>query len=276
MKSMKDESFLSYIQKIKKVPLLSFEEELELSKRIQKGDMAARQKLIEANLRLVVKIARNYSSREIAFMDLIQEGNMGLIRAVEKYDHKKELRFSTYAAWWIRQAISRHLADKKRLIRLPYRKEEMLGKIKKANSTLEQRFMRKPDTKEIAEEIGASKKDVELIQNNSYDTLSFDAAGENESPCALDFIGDTSYCPERELFRKSSRDAAMKMLGVLKDREKNVIIYRYQLRGGKAHTLKNISDKMGLSAEAVRQIEFRALRKLRFHAEEWRECILAM
>ena len=272
-----DEMYMAYINQIKKIPLLTFNEELELSRRIQKGDSRARQKLIEANLRLVVRIARSYTSRDISFMDLIQEGNIGLIRAVEKFDYQRELRFSTYAAWWIRQSISRYLTDKKRFIRLPHRKEEMLGNIKKASVTLRQLHMRKPNTEEIAAEIGAAKDEVEDILRISHDTLSLDCTGENDEAAGImDFLGDNSYCPERTFFRISSREAAMNMLENLKDREKYVIIFRYQLRGGKRYTLKNISDKMGLSTEAVRQIEFRALRKLRRHANDLQEHIAAM
>ena len=272
-----DDMFMAYINQIKKVSLLTFDEELELSRRIQKGDSRARERLIEANLRLVVRIARSYSSREISFMDLIQEGNIGLIRAVEKYDYRRELRFSTYAAWWIRQSISRYLSDRKRLIRLPHRKEEMLGNIKKAHNTLRQLYMRKPNTEEIAAEIGAARDEVEDILKISHDTLSLDCTGENDDAAGImDFLGDNSYCPERTFFRTNYREAAMNMLDNLKDREKYVIIFRYQLKGGKRYTLKNISDKMGLSTEAVRQIEFRALRKLRHHANDLQEYIAAM
>ena len=275
--SGQDEIFMSYINQIKKIALLTFDEELELSRRIQRGDSRARQKLIEANLRLVVRIARSYSSREISFMDLIQEGNMGLIRAAEKYDFRRELRFSTYAAWWIRQAISRYLSDRKRLIRLPHRKEEMLGNIKKASNTLHQLNMRKPSNEEIAAEIGVSRDEVDNILNISHDALSLEHTGDNdEASGIMDFLGDRSYCPERAFFRNSSREAALEMLENLKERERYVIICRYQLRGGRRYTLKNISDRMGLSTEAVRQIEFRALRKLRCHASDLQEYIAAM
>ena len=275
-----DDLFLAYINQIKKIPLLTFEEELELSRRIQDGDSAARKKLIEANLRLVVKIAKNYFSRDFSFMDLIQEGNMGLMRAVEKYDYRRENRFSTYAACWIRQAISRYLSDKRRHIRLPHRKEEMFGKIQHATNTLHQLYMRKPNTEEIAAEIGVSANEVKAVLNHSYDTLSLDnTAGNNENGAVIEYFGDNSYSPERSFLRKNSRKAALDMLKNLKDRERNVIIFRYQLNGGRSYTLKNISDKTGLSTEAVRQIEFRALRKLRNNAgelHEFREYIEAM
>ena len=278
--SGQDDLFLAYINQIKKIPLLTFEEELELSRRIQAGDRAAREKLINANLRLVVKIAKNYYSRDFSFMDLIQEGNMGLMRAVEKYDYRKENRFSTYAACWIRQAISRYLSDKRRLIRLPHRKEEMFGKIQHAASTLHQLNMRKPNTEEIAKEIGVTVNEVKSVLNHSYDTLSLDnKTGNNENGAVIEYLGDYSYSPERSFLRKNSRKAALDMLKNLKDRERNVIIFRYQLNGGRSYTLKNISEKTGLSTEAVRQIEFRALRKLRSHAEElneYREYIEAM
>jgi len=278
--SRQDDLFIAYINQIKKIPLLSFEEELELSRRIEKKDAAAKRKLTEANLRLVVKIARSYISKDIAFMDLIQEGNIGLMRAVEKYDYRKELRFSTYAACWIRQSISRYLSNRKRHIRLPHRKEEMFGKIQHADSSLQQQYMRKPKTEEIAAVIGSTKAEVESILSFSYDTLSLDnSTGKEDSTGAIEFLGSSTYCPEKALFRKNSERAALDMLRHLKKRERNVLIYRFQLKGGKRYTLKNLSDKTGLSTEAIRQIEFRALRKLRNHADElreYRECIEAM
>ena len=277
--SKQDDLFIAYINQIKKIPLLSFEEELELSRRIEKKDAAAKKKLTEANLRLVVKIARNYISKDFSLMDLIQEGNIGLMRAVEKYDYRKELRFSTYAACWIRQSISRYLSNRRRHIRLPHRKEEMYGKIQHVNNSLHQQYMRKPKAEEIAAVIGTSKTEVESILSYSYDTLSLDnSTGSNDSAGVIEFLGSSSYCPERALFRKNSERAALDMLNHLKKRERNVLIYRFQLKGGKRYTLKNISDKTGLSTEAIRQIEFRALRKLRNHADElreYRECIEA-
>ena len=277
-KNAKDDViYQSYVDHIKKIPLLTFEEELELSGRIQNGDSSARVRLIEANLRLVVKLARVYFSRDVCFMDIIQEGNMGLMKAVEKYDYKRGVRFCSYAVWWIRQYISRYLSNKKRTVRLPFRKEEMLNRIHRAYYSLRQLHMRNPKIDEIAAETGISKKEIAYILNFSHDTISLDTSGSDEQAVGImNFLEDHTYCPEKAMFKKNSREAALGMLNVLKDREKNVLIYRYQLKEGHPYTLKNIGDEMGLSTEAVRQIEFRALRKLRNHAEELRESIEAM
>ena len=255
-----DDSYLVYIDNIKKIPLLTFEEELDLSRKIQNGSAAARNKLIEANLRLVVKIARESFSGDISLQDLIQEGNIGLIHAAEKYDHHKHVKFSTYAVWWIRMAISRYLSYKRRAIRLPQRKEEMLHRIQKAHYSLSQLYMRRPKIEEIAEEIGVSKVDVEFILNFSRDTVSMESEGDGDE-------SDLTYSPEQTLIKKGSREAALNLLGLLKERERNILIYRYQLNGRGRYTLKNIGDKMGISAEAIRQIEFKAIQKLRSHTE---------
>jgi RNA polymerase primary sigma factor len=261
----------AYFDQIKAISLLSFEEELDLSRRIQKGDEAARRRLIEANLRLVVKIARAYIIPDVSFMDIIQEGNMGLMHAADKYDHVKNVRFSTYASWWIRQYISRYLSNKRRAIRLPHRKEEIFRKIQRAYHTLSQILMRKPKISEIAEEIGIPLDDVEFIINITHGFISLEMeTGGEESASVMDLHEDYTYSPERALMRKSSKAAAIRALDRLKDREKRILMYRYQLNGSETHTLKKIGDKMGLSPETVRQIEIRALQKMRTHAEELR------
>jgi len=263
-----DECLFAYIDQIRKIPLLTFEEEQELSRCIQNGDEAARHRLIEANLRLVIKIAKGYPNSGISMMDLIQEGNMGLMRAVEKYDGLKQIRFSTYAQWWIRQAIIRYLSDKKRTIRLPHRKEEVLRKIQHAYHNLSQKNNRQPKLREIAAEIGVPLGDVEFLFNMSHDVISLENENEdNDSVSLIELLEDHTYSPERMLILKSSREDTFKALNMLKDREKNVLISRYKLDGGKHNTLKNISRKMGLSPETVRQIEIRALKKLRRNAE---------
>ena len=191
-----DENLIAYIDQIRKVPLLTFEEELELSRCIQNGNEAARCALIEANLRLVVKLAKRYVASNNSLMDLIQEGNMGLIRAVEKYDHNKQVRFSTYAAWWIRQAITRYLTDKRRTIRLPHRKEEVLRKIQKAYHSLSQLYKRQPKFAEIAAEIGIPAEDVEFILSLSSEILPLDTGwGNNEIAVVIDHLADHTYCP---------------------------------------------------------------------------------
>jgi len=271
-KNLKDsDSLLAYVSQIRNIPLLTFAEELELSKCIQNGDEAARNRLIEANLRLVVKIAKAYNNKGVPFMDLIQEGNMGLIRAVEKYDHARQVRFSTYATWWIRQAITRYLTDRKRTIRLPHRKEEILRKVNQAYNVLTQRNKRPPKFIEIADEIGVPVKDVEFILSLSNDIIPLESEwGSNENFFMIEHLADHTYNPEPVLMKKSSREETFRILNQLKDQEKNVLIYRYELDGGKRRTLKNISTKLGLSTETVRQIELRALQKLRDNAKDLR------
>jgi RNA polymerase primary sigma factor len=269
-KNLKDNDvLLTYVCQIRNIPLLSFAEELELSRCIQNGDEAARKSLIEANLRLVVKIAKAYNNKGVSLMDLIQEGNMGLIRAVEKYDHAKQVRFSTYATWWIRQAITRYLTDRKRTIRLPHRKEEILRKANQAYNVLTQQNKRVPKFSEIADEIGVPVKDVEFVLSMSNDTIPLETEWiANENFFMIEHLADHTYNPEPLLMKKSSREETFRILNQLKDQEKNVLIYRYELNGGKKHTLKNISTKLGLSTETIRQIELRALQKLRDNAKD--------
>ncbi|MDR2394098.1 MAG: RNA polymerase sigma factor RpoD/SigA [Treponema sp.] len=269
-----DEGLQVYFKQIKRIPLLTFEEELALSKRIQAGDAAARQKLVEANLRLVVKVVKTYLTLDVPFMDLVQEGNLGLIHAAEKYSHEKNVRFSTYANWWIRQFISRFLADKRRIIRLPYRKEATFRKIRKAYHCLSQSLMQQPNTNAIAAEIGMSVEDVEFIIAMTNSLVSLDTEGDEASPAVLDIHEDYTYNPEREFFQKSMREDTLQMLlNRLKDQEKRILIYRYQLKGNKKYSLRKIGDKMGISAETVRQIELKALKTIRVHAEEFRDSL---
>ena len=271
-----DDSLYAYYEHLKNISLLTFEEEKELSKRIQNGDDTARRRLIEANLRLVVKIARGYLVAGVSIMDLIQEGNMGLMRSAEKYDHAKEVRFSTYASWWIRQSISRFLTDKRRTIRLPHRKEEVLRRIKDSYYSLSQIYMRKPRLEEIAFDIGVPTADVEFLLSLNNDYLTFEPDLGSGEFSAVEFHEDYTYSPERALIKKSSREATLRVLDNLKDKEKRILIYRYQLNGEQQSTLKYISRKLGLSLETVRQIELRALQKLRGHAEDLRTCIAAI
>jgi RNA polymerase primary sigma factor len=269
-----DKSVQNYYNQIKRTPLLSFEEELYLSGQIQQGDEGARKRLIEANLRLVVKIAQAYKTADVPFMDIVQEGNLALIHAAEKYDYRKQVRFSTYAAWWIRQFIARFLAAKRRTIRLPLRKEQLLRRAQRAYHTLCQRLMRKPSSKEIAADIGISEGEIDSLFRMSNALVSLDLrAGNDESITLADLQEDYTYSPERTLMKKSSRAAAIRFMDRLKEREKRILMYRYPFNGGEAHTLKNIGDKMGLSAETVRQIEIRALKKMRASAEELKQCL---
>jgi RNA polymerase primary sigma factor len=269
-----DKDLQNYYNEIKKIPLLSFEEELELSRQIQQGSEAARKHLIEANLRLVIKIAQAYKTTDVPFMDIVQEGNLALIHAAEKYDHRKRVRFSTYASWWIRQFISRFLSARRRAIRLPLRKEQLLRRAQRSYHTLSQRLTRKPSSKEIAADIGASETEIDSLFWMSNVPVSLDVkTGNDETVTLADLQEDYTYSPERNLMKKSSRAAAIHFMGSLKDREKRILMYRYRFNGGEVHTLKTIGDKMGLSAETVRQIEIRALEKMRASADEIRQCL---
>jgi RNA polymerase primary sigma factor len=266
-----DNSLLrSYFKQIKAIPLLSFEEELELSKRIHAGNEKARTKLIEANLRLVVKIAHSYATAEATLMDIIQEGNLGLIHAAEKYDHSKNARFSTYASWWIKQAIRRYFTNKRRAIRLPDRKEELLTKIKAASQILSQEFMRQPTLDEIAMKLALPREQIEIVLNMTSEIVSLDSdSGNTENATPIEMCEDYTYNPEREFVRKTAKQDALHILDNLKENERLIVMYRFRLAAKAPHTLKGISDKMGVSPETVRQIEIRALRSLRTHAEEF-------
>ncbi|MDR0410358.1 MAG: RNA polymerase sigma factor RpoD/SigA [Treponema sp.] len=269
---MKNNTMLQvYYSQIKTIPLLSFDEELELSKRIAQGDDTARKRLVEANLRLVLKIARSYTACEVGLMDVIQEGNIGLMRAADKYDYKKNVRFSTYANWWIRQAIIRYFASSQRLIRLPLKKEELLKTIKSVSQQLNQKLMREPRPEEIAKELDISVHDVKLLLNITSDFASLEIEDSEESTSILNIQEDYTYNPEMEFIRKSSKEDIRHFLSILKENERRVIMERYQFNGNEIRTLKHISVKMGLSTEAVRQIEKRAIKRLQIQAEKFDE-----
>jgi len=268
-----EDALRSYFDQIKATTLLSFEEELELSRRIKKGDELARQKLIESNLRLVVKIAKAFVTVDVPLLDLIQEGNLGLIRAAQKYDYAKNVRFSTYANWWIKQAITRALANKRRAIRLPHRKEEALKKIQKAYNTLSQLYMRRPSTEEIAKEVGISAAETEHILNLANGIVSLDAETGEDSGPLIDLCEDYTYSPDREVIREAVRAETLSFLERLMERERRILMYRFQFYGGERYTLKRIGDEMGISPETVRQIEIRALKKLKTEAAELKDYI---
>ena len=258
----------SYFNQIKKVRLLTFEDEQELSKRIQAGDLEARSKLVEANLKLVVKIAKSFKSKDMPLLDLIQEGNLGLMKAADKFDYRKNVRFSTYASWWIKQAIARALSNKRRAIRIPHRKEEKLRKIDKAINSLSQTYMRKPQVLEIAHEAGMEKKEVMKMLTLTTNIVSLDGDGTNELGTLQDVLEDYSYDPNKELMHKSLKEETLRCLNTLRKKEKEIILYRYSFLGEEKYTLKKIGDKMGISPETVRQIELRALTKLKEVAED--------
>jgi RNA polymerase primary sigma factor len=269
----REDALRAYFAQIKRSKLLTFEEELALSRRVLSGDDSARQTLIEANLRLVVRIAKKYMTRDVSLLDLIQEGNLGLIKAASKYDFKKNVRFSTYASWWIKQAIVRALSNKRRTIRLPHRKEEKLRKINKAYNSLSQDLKRTPNIEEIARELGLKKREVETIVQLSNAVVSLDGPTQEDAGTLQDVIEDNSYVPERELLRENLRERTLKFLETLLEKEKQILLYRFAFYGGKKYTLKKIGDEMGISPETVRQIEIRALRKLKENAEELREFV---
>jgi RNA polymerase primary sigma factor len=267
----KEDTLRAYFDQIKKARLLTFEEELALSRRIRRGDEAARQQLITANLRLVVRIAKKYMTPDVSLLDLIQEGNLGLIKAAAKYDYRKQVRFSTYASWWIKQAIVRALSNKRRVIRLPHRKEEKLRRINKAYNTLSQQLKRTPSSQEIAAELGIRKQEVDTIVGLSNAVVSLDGPTPEQNGTLQDLVMDTNYVPDQQILRDSLREKTLAFLETLLEKEKQILLYRFAFYGGRKYTLKMIGDELGISPETVRQIEIRALRKLRECASELRE-----
>ncbi len=274
-KQYHNDTLQAYFDQIKRTPLLSFEEEVDLSKRIQSGDEEAKRHLIEANLRLVVKIAKGFLTTDVALLDLVQEGNLGLIRAAAKYDHRKNVRFSTYASWWIKQAISRAMSNKRRPIRLPHRKENALRKIQQAQGSLSQSLMREPTFDEVGSEVGLDSDEVERIAGLAGTMVSLDSEiNDEDSGTFHDVFEDYSYSPDEVLMKDSVREETLRFLERLKERERQILLYRFAFNGGKKHTLKSISDEMGISPETVRQIEIRALKRLRQEADVLREYVM--
>ena len=264
----------TYFRQVKEFRLLTFEEELDLSKKIKKGNTDALHKLVNSNLRLVIKIAGMFNVPDIPILDIIQEGNMGLIHAARKFDYRKNVRFCTYASWWIKQYIGRFISNKRRIVRLPLRKEEALRKIQRTYHVLCQTLMHQPGNSDIAKELGISVQDVDSIVNATMSSMPFEQYfREDESVTAVDIHEDYTYCPERSLMKKVSRDGTMRVLNKLKDNERRILSYRYQLNGCERYTLREIGDKLDISPESVRQIEIRALKKIRNHANELRECM---
>ena len=274
MTKVDDKMLETYFRQIKPFPLLTFEEEIELSKEIQKGNSEALHKLVNSNLRLVVRIAGLTKKNDIPILDIIQEGNLGLIHAAEKYDYKKNVRFCTYANWWIKQYISRFISNKYRIVRLPMRKEETLRKIQYTYHVLCQTLMHQPGNSEIAKKLGIPLQDVNKIINMASISMPVEQNTYYEDGGdAMDNHEDYTYNPEQHLLKQFSKDNTMRILGRLKDREKRVLSYRYQLNGCERCTLREIGDKFDISPETVRQIEKRALKKIRSYANELKEGI---
>jgi RNA polymerase primary sigma factor len=264
----------AYYAQIRSTRLLTAEEEHALSRRIQAGDNDAKTELIECNLRLVVKIAKAYAGPDVSLLDLIQDGNLGLLKAAGRFDYRKGVRFSTYAAWWIKQAITRALANRRRSIRLPHRKEDALKRIQRAYNYLSQRLMRVPSVDEIAEEVLMTSEDVSEIMRISISPVSLDSEINDDNNTIMDLFEDNSYAPDGIVLEDTLKEETRASLANLTPREREVLHYRYALDGGDRHTLKRISEEMGISPETVRQIEMRAIKKLRAEAEHLRELMV--
>ncbi len=254
-----------YLKEIGKVPLLSAEDEIELAKRMEEGDEAAKKKLAEANLRLVVSIAKRYVGRGMLFLDLIQEGNLGLIKAVEKFDYRKGYKFSTYATWWIRQAITRAIADQARTIRIPVHMVETINKLIRVSRQLLQELGREPVPEEIAEEMEISVERVREILKISQEPVSLETPiGEEEDSHLGDFIQDENVpVPAEAAAFTLLKEQLVDVLGTLTDREQKVLRLRFGLDDGRARTLEEVGKEFNVTRERIRQIEAKALRKLR-------------
>ena len=254
-----------YLKEIGKVPLLSAEEEVELARRMELGDQEAKNKLAEANLRLVVSIAKRYVGRGMLFLDLIQEGNLGLIKAVEKFDYRKGYKFSTYATWWIRQAITRAIADQARTIRIPVHMVETINKLNRVEKQLLQEIGRVPTPEEIAAEMNIPVEKVREIQKISVEPVSLETPiGEEEDSHLGDFIQDDQVpVPADAAAFELLKEQLNEVLDTLTEREQKVLRLRFGLDDGKARTLEEVGRKFNVTRERIRQIEAKALRKLR-------------
>ena len=253
-----------YFQEIARIPLLTAAEETALGRRVQAGDEAAKQRMVEANLRLVVQIARRYRNRGLALPDLIEEGNIGLLRAVEKFDPERGTRFSTYATWWIRQAVTRALANQARTIRLPVHVEMLLGRYSREHKRLTQELKRTPTGEEMAKALGTSEDQVAELEELRLQPLSIDTPETPERPRLSDMIPDASADPAAiltRLFRE--RADLVAVFDDLAPNERTVLRHRFGLEGNEPETLEAIGKRMGYSRERIRQIEASGLRKLR-------------
>ena len=260
-----DDPVRMYLREIGKIPLLTYEEELDLAQKVLEGDEEAKKKLSESNLRLVVSIAKKYVGRGMLFLDLIQEGNMGLIKAVEKFDYKKGYKFSTYATWWIRQAITRAIADQARTIRIPVHMVETINKLIRTSRLLLQRLGREPSPEEIAEELEMPVEKVMEIQKIAQDPVSLETPiGEEDDSHLGDFIqDDDSPAPQDAAAYTMLKEQLEEVMGTLTPREAKVLKLRFGLEDGKARTLEEVGKEFDVTRERIRQIEAKALRKLR-------------
>ena len=260
-----DDPVKMYLKDIGRVPLLSADDEIELARKMQEGDEEAKKKLSEANLRLVVSIAKRYVGRGMLFLDLIQEGNLGLMKAVEKFDYQKGFKFSTYATWWIRQAITRAIADQARTIRIPVHMVETINKLTRVSRILLQKYGRDPTAAEIAKEMGISEERVREIQKIAQDPVSLETPiGEEEDSHLGDFIEDeTTVTPSDSVSTTMLKETLLGVLNSLTPREEKVLRLRYGVDDGRPRTLEEVGREFNVTRERIRQIEAKALRKLR-------------
>ena len=260
-----DDPVRLYLKEIGKIPLLTAEQEMEYSKKMMEGDESARKKLSEANLRLVVSIAKKYVGRGMLFLDLIQEGNLGLIKAVEKFDYRKGYKFSTYATWWIRQAITRAIADQAKTIRVPVHMVETINKLKRTQRQLTLELNREPKEEELAEKMGLPVEKIREIIKIDVDPISLEKpTREDEDSCVADFIKDESnMSPEEYAINSKLKDEIAEVLLTLTEREEQVLRLRFGLEDGTCRTLEEVGNMFGVTRERIRQIEAKALRKLR-------------
>ncbi len=267
-----DDSVRMYLREIGKIPLLTQEEELELANRALEGDKKAKDKLAEANMRLVVSIAKRYGGRGLDFLDLIQEGNTGLLRAVEKFDPGKGFKFSTYATWWIRQAITRAIADQARTIRIPVHMVETINKVLRTTRRLTQELNREPTNEEIAEAMGMEVDKIEYVMRIKQDIASLDASvgrdGDDEESVLGDFVEDAERdSPEDATANQILKEQIAEILTTLSEREQKIIRLRFGIGGGRPHTLEEVGNEFSVTRERIRQIEAKALSKLRKHKQ---------
>ena len=267
-----DDSVRLYLREIGKIPLLNAEEELALAKKVVSGDKKSKDKMAEANMRLVVSIAKRYSGRGLDFLDLIQEGNTGLLRAVEKFDPEKGFKFSTYATWWIRQAITRAIADQARTIRIPVHMVETINKLLRTQRRMTQELNREPTIEELGKELEMEPEKVEYVMKIKQDITSLDAGvgrdGDDEDSVLRDFIEDEeSDTPEQSAASQLLKEQVQAILSTLSDREQKIIKMRFGLENGKSHTLEEVGQEFAVTRERIRQIEAKALAKLRKHKD---------
>lgn len=267
-----DDSVRLYLSEIGKVPLLSAEKEFELAKKVKAGDKKAFDQMAESNMRLVVSIAKKYSGRGLDLLDLIQEGNTGLLRAVEKFDPDRGFKFSTYATWWIRQAITRAIADQARTIRIPVHMVETINKLMRTQRRMTQELNREPTIEELGKELEMEPEKVEYVMKIKQDITSLDAGvgkdGDEEDSVLGDFIEDEDIVtPEESASTQLLKEQVQDILSSLSDREQKIIKLRFGLENGKNHTLEEVGQEFAVTRERIRQIEAKALAKLRKHKD---------